>query len=165
MDVTPLQMAVMTSALANGGKVLWPRLISRIEPPDPASWEKPTLIPPGRVRDELGVSANSLRIVRDAMLAETEDPEGTGRAAAVPGLRVCGKTGTADAERTERGQKLNTVWFISYAPADQPRYAVVVMVENGQSGGTTCAPVAHDIYTALLQMEARRASGSLAGNR
>jgi cell division protein FtsI/penicillin-binding protein 2 len=81
----------------------------------------------------------------------------------VPGLRVCGKTGTA--ERFERGQKLNTVWFISYAPAEQPRYAVAVMVENGQSGGTTCAPVAHDVYTALLQMEARRAGGSLAQTR
>jgi penicillin-binding protein 2 len=163
MDVTPLQMAVMTSALANGGKVLWPRLVSRIEPPDPTSLEQPVVTPPGRVREELGVSANNLRIVRDAMLAETEDPEGTGRAAAVPGLRVCGKTGTA--ERIERGQKLNTVWFASYAPADQPRYAVVVMAENGQSGGATCAPVAHDVYTALLQMEARRSGASLAQTR
>jgi penicillin-binding protein 2 len=151
MDVTPLQMAVMTSALANGGKVLYPRLVARIEPADPGQGEVGQSFPV-RVRGELGVSATNLRLVRDAMLAETEDAEGTGTSAAMPGLRICGKTGTA--ERTERGQKLNTVWFISFAPAENPRHAVVVMAENGISGGKTCAPVAHDVYSAILKLKA-----------
>ena len=79
--VTPMQMAVAYSAIANGGKVLWPRLVERIEPQDPASGEAPTNFPAGLVRDDIGVSARSLNILRDAMLAETEDPEGTGQAA------------------------------------------------------------------------------------
>jgi cell division protein FtsI/penicillin-binding protein 2 len=56
MAVTPMQMAVAYSAIANGGTVLWPRLVERIEPQDPASGEAPTNFPSGLVRDELGVS-------------------------------------------------------------------------------------------------------------
>lgn len=151
MDVTPLQMAVMTSALANGGKVLWPRLVDRRESSDPAGIEPPTVYEKGRIRDNLGVSQRSLKILRDAMLAETEDPEGTGKHVLGTGFRVCGKTGTA--ERTDQGAKRNTTWFISFAPYEQPHFAVVVMVENGASGGSTCAPIARDVYLALQNRE------------
>ncbi|NOS69857.1 MAG: hypothetical protein HOP33_07995 [Verrucomicrobia bacterium] len=149
MDVTPLQMAVLTSALANGGNVLWPRLVARTQTQDMNALEPSIEFPNKRVRDHLGVSDRNIRIVREAMLAETEDDEdrATGLRVRVPGLRICGKTGTA--ERKERGEIHNTTWFISYAPYEQPRYAVVVMVEDGQSGGGTCAPVAHDVYLAL----------------
>jgi penicillin-binding protein 2 len=156
MDATPLQLAVMTCALANGGSVLWPRLVDRIESSDPLSDAPPAGFPKGRVRDRLGVSQRSLDMIRDDMLAETEDAvEGTGRAARVPGLRICGKTGTA--ERTERGVKRNTTWFISFAPHERPRYAVVVAVEDGVSGSKTCAPMAARVYAAL--MEAEQADG------
>lgn len=159
MDVTPLQMGVLTCALANGGKVLWPRLVARIEPQDPISTEAPTNFPTGRIRDQLGVSQRSLQIVRDAMVAETEDDGGTGRHARVPGLRICGKTGTA--ERVERGVTHNATWFISFAPYEAPaRYAVVVMVEDGASGGASCAPVAREIYKKLFNLDA---SASRAG--
>jgi len=77
--ITPLQVAVMTSAIANGGQVLWPRLVDRIEPQDPLSGEQATVFARGRVRDELGVSQRSLSIVQEAMLADTEDADGTGR--------------------------------------------------------------------------------------
>ena len=86
--VTPMQMAVEISAIANGGKVLWPRLVERIEPQDPASGETATNFPTGLVRDEIGVSQRSLKILCDAMLGETEDQEGTGKAAVVG--RECG---------------------------------------------------------------------------
>jgi penicillin-binding protein 2 len=152
MDVTPVQMAVLTCALANGGKVLWPRLVSRLEPQDPVSVEPPTAFPAGRIRDHLGVSSRYLQIVRDAMVAETEDNEGTGQHAHLAGLRICGKTGTA--ERTVHGAKRNTTWFISFAPYEAPaRYAVVVMAEDGASGGGTCAPVARDIYKKLFNLD------------
>ena len=151
MDVTPVQMAVLTAALANGGKVLWPRLVSRLEPQDPASMEAPTVFPAGRIRDRLGVNPQYLQIVRDAMVAETEDNEGTGRHARLDGLRICGKTGTA--EKMEHGVKSNTTWFISFAPYEAPaRYAIVVMVEDGASGGATCAPVAREIYKELFNL-------------
>jgi penicillin-binding protein 2 len=151
--VTPMQIAVMISAIANGGNVLKPRLVGRIEPQDPASGEAPTIFPSGLVRDELGVHPRSLRILQDAMLAETEDPEGTGRAAVVPGLRICGKTGTAQVMDEHNRIVDHTTWFASFAPYENPRYAVVVMVQSGISGGVTCVPVAHDIYQAILKSE------------
>jgi penicillin-binding protein 2 len=101
------------------------------------------------VRDELGVSRRSLDLVRAAMLADVEDADGTGRAAQVPGFRVCGKTGTAEVQNESGNTVDQTVWFTSFAPYENPRYAVVVMVEHGSSGGGTCAPLAREIYLAI----------------
>jgi penicillin-binding protein 2 len=151
MAVTPMQMAVAYAAIANGGTVLWPRLVERIEPQDPASGEAMTNFPTGLVRDHLGVSARNLKILHDAMLAETE--EGTGQPAQVPGLKICGKTGTAQVMNLRNQEIDRTTWFASFAPYENPRYAVVVMVESGTYGGPTCAPIAHDIYVAILNSE------------
>ncbi|PYJ07702.1 MAG: hypothetical protein DMF06_14895, partial [Verrucomicrobia bacterium] len=152
--VTPLQMAVMASAIANGGTVFWPRLVARIETQDLLSGEQPTMVPQGRVRDYLGVSPRSLRILREAMLADVEDQkEGGGRLAAVSGFRVCGKTGTAQIMDIHNRVVDWTTWFASYAPYENPRYAVIVTVESGKSGGSTCAPVAQKIYQAIQQYE------------
>jgi penicillin-binding protein 2 len=151
MAVTPMQMAVAYAAIANGGTVLWPRLVERIEPQDPASGEAMTNFSTDRVRDHLGVSARNLKILRDAMLAETV--EGTGQPAQVPGLQICGKTGTAQVMNSRNQEIDRTTWFASFAPYENPRYAVVVMVESGTYGGPTCAPIAHDIYVAILNSE------------
>ena len=162
--VTPLQMAVAYSAIANGGKVLVPRLVQRIEPQDPASGENATNFPSGIIRDELGVHPRTLKILHDAMLAETEEPEGTGHPAAVSGLKICGKTGTAQV-MNERNQIIDhTTWFASFAPYESPHYAVVVMVQGGSSGGGTCAPIAHDIYQTILDNERASAQKALANN-
>jgi penicillin-binding protein 2 len=162
--VTPLQMAVAYAAIANGGSVLVPRLVERIEPQDPASGESATNFPAGVIRDQLGVRPRSLKILHDAMLAETEEPEGTGHPAAVAGLRICGKTGTAQV-MNERNEVIDhTTWFASFAPYEHPRYAVVVMVQGGSSGGGTCAPIAHDIYEAILKNEKSEAPKVLAEN-
>jgi penicillin-binding protein 2 len=154
MSVTPLQMAVMISAYANGGTVLWPRLVDRIEPVDPASSAQPTVLEKGRVRDHLGVQRRSLEILRDAMRRDVLD--GTGANAEVTGMPAAGKTGTAQVMDAHNHTTANTVWFASFAPFDNPRYAVIVMVEievNAGSGGRTCAPIAHEIYQALLERE------------
>src|SRR5262249_15077356 len=143
----------MTAVIANGGKVLWSRLVSRIEPQQPGFGPAIVPIPPGLVRDDLGVQPRTLEVLREAMLADVEDSDGTGKRAAVPGLRICGKTGTAQVQN-ERGETIDhTTWFISFAPYEKPRYAVVVMVEGGDSGGSTCAPVAGRIYTAIQECE------------
>jgi penicillin-binding protein 2 len=164
--VTPIQMAVMISAIANGGKVLWPRLVDRIEPQDPASGEVASSFPAGVVRDELGVHPRSLKILREAMLDDVESSEGSGRPAAVEGLKICGKTGTAQVQ--DAGNKLTgyNFWFASFAPYENPKYAVVVMVESegSGSGGTVCAPIAHDIYEAILQKENAKPGKVLAQN-
>ena len=168
MAVTPMQMAVVYSAIANGGKVLWPRLVERVEPQDPTSGEAAMVFPSGVVRDQLGLHPRSFKILHEAMLAETEDVEGTGRAAAgVPGLRVCGKTGTAQV-KNEHGQlTVWNYWFASFAPYENPRYTVVVMVqsENKGSGGGVCAPIAHDIYQAIAGTEKPEASVQVAARR
>ena len=162
--VTPMQIAVEISAIANGGKVLWPRLVQRIEPQDPASGETVINFPAVRVRNEIGVSQRSLKILRDAMLGETEDPEGTGKAALVSGLHICGKTGTAQVQDSANRLTGYNFWFASFAPYENPKYAVVVMVqsEGRGSGGLVCAPIAHDIYAEILKKESAPAPKILA---
>jgi penicillin-binding protein 2 len=163
--VTPLQMATMTSAIANGGTVFWPRIVQRIEPQDPLSNEPARNIEAGRIRDRLGVSPRSMSVIHDAMLADTEDPDGTGRAAALPGFRVGGKTGTAQVSDEHNRVVNHITWFVSYGPWENPRYAVVVMIEGGSSGGGTCAPVAHDIYEAIQKFERPPQSAAVAENQ
>ena len=112
------------------------------------------------MRDDLAVKPKNLQLLRDAMLADVEDSESTafnafhqGDRANVMAMRVCGKTGTAQI-MNERNQVVDhTTWFVSFAPYEQPRYVVVVMVESGGSGGGTCAPVARDIYAAIERLE------------
>ena len=87
------------------------------------------------------------------MLADVEEG-GTGKAALVPGMKIGGKTGTAQITNP-RGQIVgHTTWFASCAPFENPRWVVVVMVEEGASGGGTCAPVAAKIYRAIQKLEA-----------
>lgn len=161
LAVTPLQMAVMVSAIANGGKVVWPRLIDRIVPADPDEQEMTILFPPKPPRDRLPVSESTLVITREAMLADVEEG-GTGKNAMVPGLSICGKTGTAQVMNARNERIGNTVWFASFAPHVNPRWVVIVMIE-GQlsdrlSGGGTCAPIARNIYRAIQDLETRRAT-------
>ncbi len=153
ISVTPLQMAIMVAAVANGGKVFWPRLVERVEPVEEQSEIPRRSYPPRPPRDDLGVSPRSLRITREAMLADVESPGGTGSKAFVEGFRVCGKTGTATVTNP-RGEVIDqTVWFASYAPFENPRYVVVLMVESGGSGGGTCAPAVGRIYKAIQKLE------------
>jgi len=152
IDVTPLQMAVMTCAIANGGKVWKPRLVARIQTQDPFSNEPAVELPSAQARDNLGVQPRTLSILREAMLADVEDKDGTGRESVIEGLRICGKTGTAQKKNAHGILEEHITWFISFAPYENPRYAVVVMVENGGSGGRTCAPVARKVYLALQQL-------------
>ena len=152
VNVTPLQVAVMIAAVANGGKVLWPRLVQRIEPADPNSDQPVIEFPPKPPRDELGLNDRILDITREAMLADVEEG-GTGKEALVPGMRIGGKTGTAQIT-DPRGEVVgHTTWFASCAPFESPRYVVVVMVESGSSGGGTCAPVAGKIYRTIQKLE------------
>lgn len=152
LAVTPVQMAVMTAAIANGGRVLYPRLVQRIEPMEITGLGENVVEYPPRLWGELGVAPSHLQWLREAMLADVEDADGTGRRAAVPGYRIGGKTGTAE---VKQGRRLvdKITWFVAFGPYEQPRYAVVVMVESGASGGYTCAPVAAQVFKAIRDRE------------
>ncbi len=156
IDVTPIQMAVMYSAIANGGAVLQPRIVSRIEPQDAASTVVATNFPAGVVRNRISVSPRSLKILHDAMFADVQGGEGTGTRAAVPGFNICAKTGTAQVQDSANRIIGHNYWFASFAPYENPRYTVVVLVQSptlGGSGGDNCAPIAHDIYVKIFQKE------------
>ncbi|HEY9508801.1 MAG TPA: penicillin-binding transpeptidase domain-containing protein [Verrucomicrobiae bacterium] len=170
LDITPMQMTIVAAALANGGKVLWPRLVDRIESQDPDSKQAPKIFPKGRVRDTLRVKRNTLQILENAMIDDTESPEGTAYHAFKDWphqneMRVCGKTGTAQVQDIHNRLLGYTTWFLSFAPYENPRYAVVIMVENGSSGGGTCAPIARAIYEAIVAREHMNNPGTIARNR
>jgi len=164
--VTPLQMAVMVSAIANGGTVLWPRLAQRIEPLEAGSGGAVTNFPAGLIRGHVSVHPRTLNLLHEAMLADVGEKDGTGTAAAVPGMKICGKTGTAQVEDAAGRETGRNLWFASYAPYDNPHYAVVVMVQStgGGFGGTLCAPIAHDIYAAILKKETAPPARALAAS-
>jgi penicillin-binding protein 2 len=154
--VTPLQMAVMTAAIVNGGKVLWPRFVERIEPQDPLSAASRRHFPSGQVRDQLPVSPRNLQIIREGMFADTEDAEATAFAAfherdkrtPVLDFRVGGKTGTAQVTQGKRVVD-HITWFTSFGECRGRTYVVVVMIESAGSGGGSCAPVAADVYRTI----------------
>jgi penicillin-binding protein 2 len=154
----------MVAAVANGGKVLWPRLVDRLEPADPHSNDDVILFPSKPVRNHLSVKPQNLALVREAMVADVEDPEGTGfkafhesdlKTPVLKNFRVGGKTGTAEIERQGRNVD-RTTWFASFGPFENPRYVVVAMVESGGSGGGTCAPITMKVYKAIQKLEAQR---------
>jgi peptidoglycan glycosyltransferase len=134
---TTLQMALVAAGIANGGEVPRPRLVREI------------ISPSGSIVRSFGpeilseaVSAETADSVTEMMVAAVED--GTGTAAQIPGVEVAGKTGTA---QTVEGADPHA-WFISFAPADDPKLVVAVIVENGgtlgseATGGAVAAPIA-----------------------
>jgi penicillin-binding protein 2 len=156
LDVTPLPIAVLVSSIANWGKVMWPRLVDRIEPQEYLGDDLIIRNKIEKPRDHLGVSQRTLKIVRDAMRADVEDVQGTGQACKDLAFRVCAKTGTAQVQNEKNQNIDHTTWYASFAPYEEPRYTVVVMVEGGQSGGGTCGPVAKKIYEAILAKEKKQ---------
>jgi penicillin-binding protein 2 len=144
--VTPLQVARMMSAVANGG-VLWkPRLVQRIERPE----QGVVFRDPGQVNGHVELSPVVWALIRDG-LWEVVNGHGTGGAARIPGLDVAGKTGTAQIianSKSERGE--DHAWFAAFAPAKDPQAVVVVIVERGGHGGEAAAPIARKIFNAIF---------------
>jgi penicillin-binding protein 2 len=142
--VTPLQMAMLASVLANGGHVYRPRLVSAVRAADGRLVERfaPEMV------NELNWSPAHADVVRGGMRDVIMSPHGTGKLAAIPTVAFAGKTGTAEFGRKGEGRK--HAWMIAFAPYEQPRYAVAVMVEEGVSGGVTAAPIMKRLLTGLF---------------
>jgi penicillin-binding protein 2 len=155
-------MAGMVSVIANGGTLYVPRVVSHAQSPETGEIEQ--LVAPGQVRDHVQINPAHLALIRKAMLADTEhaaDENGIGGAYAefhrngapmLGNFRVAGKTGTAEVKSPGSPYRKIT-WFDSYGPYENPRYVVIVMIEDGASGGKACAPVAEKIYEAILKRE------------
>jgi penicillin-binding protein 2 len=147
---TPLQMAMATATLANGGNSYFPRLVDKVVAQDG------TLIrqEPVQLRANLleqGFTEEEIERVRRGMWDSVNRGGGTAPAARIKGHEVAGKTGTA---QFWRGRiKDNHTWFIAFAPYDEPRYAVSVIVQGAQSGGGVAAPIAAKILSDIFKME------------
>jgi penicillin-binding protein 2 len=144
--VTPMQVARLMAAVANGG-VLWkPRLVQRIERPDKGVvWSDA-----GTVTGHVELSPMVWAFLRQSLWSVVNE-DGTGAAARLPGFDVAGKTGTAQMiakSRADKGQ--DHAWFASFAPVRDAEVVVVVLVERGGKGGQVAAPIARKILNAIF---------------
>lgn len=150
LQVTPLQMAVVYAAIANGGTIVRPHLaLKAVSPQDEVTREFDF-----EPRREVDISTGTLEQVRKGLrMAATQ---GTSAAvfAGYP-VDVAGKTGTAEVYG-----KGDYAWYASYAPFDKPRYAVVVMIEQGGHGGAVAAPAARMIYDELFDLDTGLSTGA-----
>ncbi len=153
---SPLQMAMVTAAVANGGTVFYPRIVDRIVAQD----GQVVLQEPAQVRSDLltdgGLTSEDIEHVRKGMWQVVNESGGTARRARIEGVDVAGKTGTAQNKRkTAAGAVVtdNHTWFIAFAPYDDPKYAVCVLVQGAKSGGGVAAPVAARILEEALAIE------------
>ncbi len=140
---SPLQMALVAAAIANRGRLMKPRLTDRVLRPD------------GRVKERIEPDLQSQVMEPDtaeqlAQMMSRVVEEGTGTAAALSGITVAGKTGTAE---VGANREFTQPWFIAFAPVDEPRIAIAVTVERqppGSAGGTVAAPIAKSVLETLL---------------
>jgi peptidoglycan glycosyltransferase len=141
MLTTPLQMAMVAGAVANHGVVMKPYVVGRVTGPGGGVIKRTH---PEKYRRAMRTStANDITRMMEAVVTG-----GTGTAAQIPGIQVAGKTGTAE---TGGAGTLNTTWFIAFAPANAPRIAIAVVLQNQTgAGGTTAAPIAKAVMQALL---------------
>jgi penicillin-binding protein 2 len=159
---SPLQMAMVTATVANGGTSYFPRMVSRVVDAagNDVRDEQGNLAVPvePQLRASLpamGFSAAEIEVVRQGMWKVVNEAGGTGKAARIKGVEVAGKTGTAQFWRQEGREKVkdNHVWFMCFAPYKEPRFAICVMIQGAKSGGGVAAPVAHKILTESLAIE------------
>jgi penicillin-binding protein A len=143
---TPLQMAMVAAGIANGGTVMRPYVVDEVRAPDLSVLDKTS---PEAYRSN-AVSSSVARQLT-AMMVEVVD-RGTGTTAQIPDIKVAGKTGTAQSSP----QRPPYAWFVSFAPADNPKVAVAVLVEdagvarNAISGSGLAAPIAKKVMQAVI---------------
>lgn len=157
LTTTPLQLANMTATFANGGTVYRPRLLKYVESHDGSVLDKSE----PEVISQTKFSADTMRLVKKGLQYVIQHDNGTAHGAHIPGIDAAGKTGTAqvvkitnetrnlDCKQMERRFRNNGL-FIAYAPVDDPKIAVSVVVEHGCSG-SSAAPIAMAVIKRYLQ--------------
>jgi len=152
VNVTPLQVVMMTAAVANGGVLLKPTLVKKA-----VTYSGETSIEYSvNIRTQIPVDSEMLAHIQDALVGVVNDPGGTGWRARFSDFLVAGKTGTAQVvsldTKGEGVQYKDHAWFTSYAPADKPQIAVTVLIEHGGQGGVVAAPIAKQIIRAYIKL-------------
>ena len=148
---TPMQIARMMAAVANGGRMVRPHLMETIGIASAESDGLPVnqgSVAAGSQANQLdGLSPATLAWIGRGLNAVVSDPRGTAyKSVRLPNVAIAGKTGTAEAG----GGKPDHAWFAGYAPADQPRVAFVVVLEHGGSGGHAAGPIAREFVQELI---------------
>ena len=146
--VTPLQMARVMAAIANNGHLVTPHLAADSGPVslNDSSSIRMTM-PSAPSRQIEGLDRDTLRYVREGLTMVVHHPRGTGyKTVRMKEITIAGKTGTAETNGVDHA------WFAGYVPAEQPRIAFVVVLQNGGSGGAVAGPVAHDFIKVLVDM-------------
>jgi penicillin-binding protein 2 len=147
---TPLQMACVMAAVGNGGTSYVPHLKKKVLDHDELIEEVKPVVR-GNFSD-YGLTDEKLELVRRGLWKVVNEDGGTGRNARIPGVEVAGKTGTAEAWRPD-GVKENHTLFICFAPYKNPKYAICIFLQNGESGGGCSAPIARRIMEQALSLD------------
>lgn len=156
--VTPLQVANMTAAVANGGKVFQPHVVRYVDRVQKDGSYRRFLVP-SRVLHEVTLSKPALDSVRKGLWQVVNEQGGTGSATRIAGLDVAGKTGTVQVIAQHGWIKAESLpfkfrdhaWFASFAPLNNPQMVVVVFVEHGGHGGADAAPLAKQLFEARFR--------------
>jgi penicillin-binding protein 2 len=161
VTVTPLQLALAYATLGNGGTLYQPQIVRAVETSDGAVVQE---FPP-RIRRQVQLQPDNLRLVTEGLFDVVNDPLGTAYAVRDPTIEVAGKTGTAqtgyrakkeDEPKLGRFLEQNHAWFAALSPARSPEIAVVVLVEHGGSGPEIAVPVAMQIVHEYERLQAIR---------
>jgi len=160
LNTTPLQLLMLISGVANGGKLFLPQVVEKVEN---IYGSKLKEYPPVEL-GKANVSEKTLQIVQDALRGAVNDPHGTGWTCALKDVKVAGKTGTAQVIKLPDNFKkgdMNRVplkfrdhaWFVAYAPFEDPRIAVAVLVEHGGFGASAAAPIAKKVIERYFNVQ------------
>lgn len=153
VEATPLQVARAMAGLANGKFVPKLRLVKQIQDYD----NNITKVFPPAKRNDLDIDPSYLKVIARGMRQVVDGGNGTGREAAVEGMAIAGKTGTA---QWGGSGDLWMAWFAGFLPVNNPRYAFAAIYEGDRgekvSGGKTVAPIVHDVFTAIRNLEKQR---------
>ena len=158
---TPLQLALMTATVANGGTLYKPHIVKKIT--SHVNSSKFETLP--EVLHESAIPHDAISRVKESLEAVVHDPRGTGRSCRIEGLRIAGKTGTAqvislaaDDEENISEEEItyrhrDHALFIAYAPADDPEIATAVIVEHGEHASKTAIPVTRALLMEYFDLE------------
>jgi penicillin-binding protein 2 len=140
----------MTSCIANGGQYYKPRIVKQVVR---QNGEVVVKDEPYLVRDllQLGLSKKNLKTIHKGMFMSVNEAGGTASTAKIKDVIVAAKTGTA--QTMDQGKKSNHSWMIAFAPYENPKYAICLMVENAGSGGKVCGPMMHEMFTGIFNQE------------